>query len=94
MSRFYISLALRQAVIERARNRCEYCLSPALYSPEIFEIEHIQPLIANGITELSNLALACPACNRYKGGRQSANDLEIGQIIPLLELLQNKDTRV
>jgi len=79
MSRIYIPLTLRQAVIERALNRCEYCQSPATYSPEIFEIEHIQPLISGGETELFNLALSCPACNRYKGSRQLSTDPETGQ---------------
>ncbi len=83
MSKIYISLALRQAVIERARDWCEYCRSPAPYSPEIFEVEHIQPLAAGGATELSNLALSCPACNRYKGNRQSATDPETGQVVSL-----------
>ncbi len=83
MSRIYISIALRQAVIERAGGRCEYCQSPALYSPEIFEVEHIQPLSAGGVTEFANLALACPACNRYKGNLQMVSDLETGQSVTL-----------
>ena len=70
-------------MIERALNRCEYCQSPAAYSPEIFEIEHIQPLTDGGITDLSNLALSCPACNRYKGNRQSVIDPETGQSVSL-----------
>jgi len=81
VSKIHIPLALRQTVIERAMNRCEYCQSPSSYSPEIFEIEHIQPLTAGGATELSNLALSCPACNRYKGNRQSATDPETGQVV-------------
>jgi hypothetical protein len=76
MSKIYIPIALRQVVIERAAHRCEYCQSPALYSPEIFEIEHIQPLNAGGATEPSNLALSCPACNRYKGNLQIAFEPE------------------
>lgn len=83
MSKIYIPIALRQVVIERATNRCEYCQSPALYSPEIFEIEHIQPLNTGGVTELPNLALSCPACNRYKGNLQAASDPETGLLTPL-----------
>ncbi len=85
MSGIYIPIVLRQAVVERAADRCEYCQSPALYSPEIFEIEHIQPLSAGGATEFSNLALSCPACNRYKGYLQAATDPETGQLVPLFK---------
>ncbi|MCB0125696.1 MAG: HNH endonuclease [Caldilineaceae bacterium] len=70
----YIPNAVRLAVIERAEHLCEYCLSPADWSPEIFEIEHVRPLGAGGTTELSNLAYACPACNRYKQHKLSATD--------------------
>lgn len=70
----YVPLALREVIVARAQGRCEYCQSPARYSPEVFEIEHILPLSAGGQTALHNLALACPACNRYKGSRQTAVD--------------------
>lgn len=83
MSQVYIPIALRQAVIERAAHRCEYCQSPVQYSPEIFEIEHIQPLNVGGVTEFPNLALACPACNRYKGSLQMAPDPETDLLVPL-----------
>jgi len=71
MSRPYTSLALRDRIVARAQGCCEYCRSPARYSPEVFEIEHVRPLSLGGQTTLDNLALACPACNRYKGDRQS-----------------------
>ncbi|MEI2690839.1 MAG: HNH endonuclease signature motif containing protein [Anaerolineae bacterium] len=70
----YIPLSLREIVITRALGCCEYCQTPARYSPEVFEVEHIWSLSAGGTTTLSNLALACPACNRYKGRRQNAID--------------------
>lgn len=70
----YVPLSLREIVITRAQGRCEYCQTPARYSPEVFEVEHIWPLSAGGATTLDKLALACPACNRYKGRRQSAID--------------------
>ena len=79
MTGIYIPLALRARVIRRARGKCEYCQSPANYSPEVFEIEHIVPLSAGGRTILGNLAFACPACNRYKGKRQSAIDRTTGE---------------
>lgn len=83
MTSTYIPLALRARVIKRAHGCCEYCQSPARYSPEVFEIEHILPLAAGGKTVLDNLALGCPACNRYKGSRQSATDPETGRDVPI-----------
>ena len=83
MSSIYIPRILRQAVILRALERCEYCQSPAAYSPELFEIEHIRPLSNGGSTKFPNLALACPACNRYKGNLQEAPDPETGQLVSL-----------
>jgi len=83
MTGVYIPILLRKAVIERAGGRCEYCQLPSLYLPVVFEIEHIRPVSAGGSTSLSNLALSCPACNRYKGSRQSGTDPETGQDVPL-----------
>ena len=85
MTKTYIPVALKQAVIERALEHCEYCLSPSAYSPEIFELEHVQPVAAGGKTEFSNLAFACPACNRYKSDRQFVADLDTGEIVPLFD---------
>jgi hypothetical protein len=43
-----------------------------------FEIEHIVPEALGGRSEESNLWLACPRCNRYKGQRIYAADPETG----------------
>jgi hypothetical protein len=83
VNRVYIPSAYRRAIIERAAGRCEYCQTPVAWSPEIFEIEHVFPLSAGGVTELSNLAYACPACNRYKRIRQTATDPETVQIVQI-----------
>jgi hypothetical protein len=39
-----------------------------------FHIEHIIPLAHGGLTEISNLALACPSCNLHKADRVSVVD--------------------
>jgi hypothetical protein len=83
MTEVYIPVALREAVIKRARGCCEYCWSPSRYSPEVFEVEHIRPISAGGTTTLDNLALACPACNRHKGSHQSGIDPQTGRHVPL-----------
>lgn len=83
----YVLLILRERVIRRANGCCEYCFSPAQYSPEVFpevfEEEHIVPVSAGGQTILGNLALACPACNRYKGNRQTVIDPETDRLAPI-----------
>lgn len=59
---------LSRLVRERAAFRCEYCLIPEQYHPlPCFHVEHIFSKKHGGRTELSNLALACPECNRRKG---------------------------
>ncbi|MEZ4731512.1 MAG: HNH endonuclease signature motif containing protein [Caldilineaceae bacterium] len=79
----YIPSALKRAIVERAQGYCEYCHSPVDWSPQIFEIEHIQPLSSGGRTEFVNLAYAYPACNRYKRNREMAPDPVTGQAVEL-----------
>lgn len=66
MSR-YISDKVRQAVADRARHQCEYCL---IHQDDIFftcEIDHIISVKHGGGNDLNNLAYACPFCNNNKG---------------------------
>lgn len=82
MSRTSIPLTLRQAVIERARNRCEYCLYPQGAALLAFEIEHIICEKHGGPSTFENLALACPFCNRVKGTDLGSVDLQTGLLTP------------
>ena len=63
----YISETLRQLVIARANNRCEYCKIFAVYSFLSFHIEHIISVKHGGQTAPANLAYSCPICNLNKG---------------------------
>jgi hypothetical protein len=74
MPRTYIPAELKQAVIERAQGRCEYCQCRADHATETFAVEHIVPLSRGGKTELSNLALACSGCNGHKYNRIAGRD--------------------
>ena len=58
---------LENLVWQRAGNRCEYCHLPQRFSSTAFEIEHIVAEQHGGRTVVSNLSLACLACNRHKG---------------------------
>lgn len=74
---------LARKVRERAAESCEYCRIPQFSLPLPFQIDHIIAGQHHGETELSNLALACPHCNRYKGPNIAGMDPLTGQIVRL-----------
>jgi 5-methylcytosine-specific restriction endonuclease McrA len=47
--------------------RCAYCKE--LLSPLNFEVDHVIPFSAGGVTSISNSVAACPDCNATKGAR-------------------------
>ncbi len=63
MSRHY------ELVATRAAHRCEYCQAPEIVFNFPFEVEHVTPLTLGGAHREHNWALACRACNIYKGVR-------------------------
>jgi hypothetical protein len=70
-------------IANRANHCCEYCLTPADFTPDPFEIEHIIPLFEGGTNELSNLAFSCSGCNCYKRTKTFAIDPLTQNIIAL-----------
>lgn len=82
MSSKRLSRTLRRLVADRARWRCEYCCSPAAFSTQPFEVDHIVPRSKNGRTVPENLALSC-GCNSYKGDRTHAHDPQTGRLVAL-----------
>lgn len=62
-----IPQSLREEVILRARNRCEYCRLSQLGQEAAFHIDHVIPRAAGGPTTSTNLALACVSCSLRKG---------------------------
>ncbi|NCC37315.1 MAG: hypothetical protein EOM24_35690 [Chloroflexia bacterium] len=56
-----INAELRALVVERARDRCEYCLSPARYATQRLSVEHVLPRAKGGQTAFENLAVCCLA---------------------------------
>jgi HNH endonuclease len=79
----YIPTALRREVIERAGNRCEYCLLPAESAFFPHEVDHVVAEKHGGATDISNLALACWRCNRRKGTDLTSLDPQTGLLSPL-----------
>ncbi|MBI4674056.1 MAG: HNH endonuclease [Chloroflexi bacterium] len=74
---------LRQAIIERAQHRCEYCHKPQIgFYPH--EVDHVIAVKHGGATTLENLAFACFQCNRYKGSDLASIDPQTNLITPLL----------
>jgi hypothetical protein len=86
----YVPAALRRLVVERAGNRCEYCLFPQAASLFALEIEHIIAERHRGETTAENLALACPSCNRLKGSDLGSIDSETNRLTPLFHPRQQQ----
>jgi hypothetical protein len=79
----YLSEALRQQVIQRAGERCEYCLIHQDDSLYAHEVDHIIPVKHRGETNVDNLCLACLECNRHKGSDFGSFDPETDRITAL-----------
>ncbi len=79
----HVPPGMRQAVILRAGNRCEYCGLAQDGQAATFHIDHILPVVAGGETSPANLALACVSCSLRKGARQFAVDPATGAQAPL-----------
>ena len=69
-----VSGELSRSVRARANGRCQYCLMHESLQGAAFHIEHIIPQSKGGISDLENLALACPNCNLHKAGKTTAVD--------------------
>jgi len=78
-----MSPTLEQQVRARAANRCEYCQLAQHQHQWRFQIDHIIAEQHGGATELSNLALCCPKCNRHKGPNLSGVDPQTNGVVTL-----------
>ncbi len=85
-----ISAALRRSVIQRAKNRCEYCGISQLGQVATFHIDHVIPVVAGGKTTTDNLALACVSCSLRKGARQEIEDIETGEVVSIFNPRQQR----
>ncbi|MFZ4813702.1 MAG: HNH endonuclease [Phototrophicaceae bacterium] len=77
-----ISDGLRQAVILRAKSRCEYCQTLKAIVVGM-EVDHILPTKHGGQNNLDNLCLACRGCNQFKRDFLDGVDPQTGSLIPL-----------
>ncbi len=83
MSETYIPVALRRAVIARARNCCEYCGAPDDATLVSHEVDHVVAERHQGKTVLENLAYSCFRCNRLKETDLASIDPLTGNITRL-----------
>jgi hypothetical protein len=67
----------------RAGRRCEYCRMHQALQGATFHVEHIMPSSRGGLSDLDNLAWACPSCNLHKSDRVEALDPDTGATAPL-----------
>src|SRR5262249_49939551 len=74
---------LRELVVERAGHRCEYCQTQAGPTAMPMEVDHIIPLAMQGLTDETNLCLACTYCNDAKNDRIVGLDAESGRYVAL-----------
>lgn len=79
----YIPNRLRNLVIERAQNCCEYCGLSQLGQVATHHIDHIIPVRADGETSENNLALACVSCSLRKAAKQLVTDPASGEAVPI-----------
>ena len=85
----YIPDELRQHVIDRAQNRCEYCGLSQLGQAATFHVDHIFPVSAGGQTSPENLALACVGCSLHKSARSIVPDPLTGELVPIFHPRQD-----
>jgi hypothetical protein len=76
-----IPAGLRNAVRERARSCCEYCLVPDLRVFFPHEPDHIIADQHGGDATLDNLARSCMQCNRAKGTNIASVDPDTRQSV-------------
>jgi HNH endonuclease len=79
----YISVRLQRQIRSQFRDCCAYCQTSESLLALTFEFEHIMPTSAGGETQLENLCLACPSCNRFKASRQMGMDSVTGETVRL-----------
>jgi hypothetical protein len=82
--------ALERLVWQRAKATCEYCRLHQAFDLLPFEIDHIIAVKHDGPTAENNLALACFACNSYKGPNIAGRDPRTGAIVRLFHPRRHK----
>ena len=85
--------ATARIVRNRGAGRCEYCHLPESVAELPFQLDHIIALKHLGLTDESNLALACYHCNSAKGPNIAGVDPVSGCITSLFHPRQDVEAR-
>ena len=85
-----VTAKMRQAVAERAKGYCEYCICPDCicpdcFLPQPFSIDHVFPKIRGGKTGFESLALICQGCNNHKYDKIVGLDPESQELTSLYD---------
>lgn len=83
MSAARITASLKRRLTRQARSRCGYRLTSERLTGIPLAVDHIIPVAAGGLTEESNLWLACRPCNEFKGTQVQAQDPATSQVVSL-----------
>jgi hypothetical protein len=86
----YIPIEIRRQVADRANGYCAYCRCAERLMGVTFEIDHIIPESHGGSTDLENLCLSCPMCNRFKTNRLLVLDPITQELVPLFHPLREE----
>ena len=73
----------KEQVWERANGCCEYCQMPQKFDVHPFQLDHVRAQKHRGESTVSNLALACFACNVYKSSNAAGFDPKTEKLHPL-----------
>lgn len=84
---------LEGLVWKRAGGRCEYCQISWDNLDLPFEVDHIIAEHHEGLTQSTNLCLACFACNRHKGPNVAGVDPTTRKTVPLFHPRRHKWSR-
>ncbi len=69
-------MEVREYLLTKWQHRCAYCRQPS----KRFEIDHLLPRSRGGSNRITNLVLACHACNQAKGD-QTAEEFGHGHLL-------------
>ena len=83
MSKTRILEALRLSIFDQFQLRCAYCQTQQKISGTRLTVDHIIPESLGGVTEASNLCLACWDCNLHKAARVALYDEASQQAVRL-----------
>lgn len=83
MKRPNISNKLKEKIRQSARHRCGFCLFSEIYSPTVFQFDHIIPLGKGGTNDEENFWLVCESCNRAKSDKTESFDSVTNSIVSI-----------